>query len=57
MGTALGAIGMLGFAGCFIWFIILLIARKSTEPAKTGMIVCAILFFVGMLTYIVVDYI
>lgn len=47
---------MLGFAGCFIWFIILLIARKSTEPAKTGMIICATLLFVGLLTYVVVEH-
>lgn len=53
MGTALGAIGMLGFAGCFIWFLILLIARKSTGIAKNGMMVCVILFFAGLLTYVV----
>ena len=56
MGTALGAIGMLGFAGFFIWFLILLIARKSTGPAKTGMTVSAILLFVGLLTYVVVEH-
>lgn len=56
MGTALGAIGMVGFVGCLIWFIVLLIARKSTSTAKTGLIICAVLFFVGMLTYMVVDH-
>lgn len=56
MGIALGAIDILGFIGCLVWFIILLIARKSTGPAKIGMMVCAILFFAGLLTYMLVDY-
>lgn len=53
MGIALGAIGLLGFIGCLVLFLILLIARKSKEAAKIGMMVCAILFFVGILTDIV----
>ncbi len=56
MGTALGAIGLLGFISCLVWFLILLIARKSKEAAKIGMMVCAVLFFTGLLTYMLVDY-
>lgn len=53
MGIAIGAIGMVGFAGCLVWFLILLILKKSKEPAKIGLIVCVVLFFVGILTDVV----
>lgn len=53
MGIALGAIGFLGFIGCLVWFLVLLIARKSKEAAKMGMMICVILFFAGILTDIV----
>lgn len=53
MGIALGAIGLLGFIGCMVWFLILLIARKSKEPARLGIMACVILVFVGILTDIV----
>lgn len=56
MGIAMGVIGLIGFAACFVWFLVLLIAKRPKEPAKTGMMICTTIFFVGLLVYLVVDY-
>ena len=51
MPIFLGMIGMFGFVGCLIWFIICTVRYDSKKPPLIGMLVCLILFFIGAAMY------
>lgn len=48
MGDILAIIGFLGFAGCVIWLIVLVIRKQQKKSCLITMLALTILFFVGV---------